>query len=439
MPENATREVLNKERTEEVTHIIERMPTRFSFYVSIIILGLALVLFAFGWFIKYSEVLTGQITVTMRQSPVRLTSANAGRIHLLHENGATIKVDEYIAVLHNAAETKDVVLVDSLLKEINIHTPDYETTRKFFPENISLGEMNNIYFTFLNNLYQYLDYYHEKLFDKQKDILQKLTVSLKQAYNELGNEYERLKNKYSLATRSHKRDSILYAEKVIAASEFEKSKMSLINSEQEFKSLNIQLANNKYGIEDADNKIQQLIIQHFEKERQLHLDLLNSYFEMQESIRQWEHKYVFISPFSGKIEYLNFWKDGDYVQTGQEIFTMMPEQSSIVGQVLLPEQGAGKVRIGQEAIVKLDNYPYAEYGSIQGIVKRISTITNQQSGANQLKINTYLVTLEFPHGLKTNFGSQLDFHFEAKGTAEIITQKRKLIERLFDNLKHGTN
>jgi len=439
MPDTLIDRTLNNERTEEVTAIIERMPTRFGFYVLLIVLGLTCLLFAFGFLIKYPEVLSGQVTVTTRQAPIRLTSPGSGRIQLLHGNDGTINADEYIAVLHNAADTKDVILIDKLLKKIEIHAPDYNVYRHFFPENVSLGEMSSVYFTFLNNLYQYLDYYHEKLFDKQKDILKKFTVSQRQSYNELCEEYARLKNKYDLALKSYKRDSILFGEKVTTIAEFEKSKMSLINSEQEFKSLNVQLSNNRYGIEDADNKIQQLVIQRFEKDRQLQVDLLNSYYEIRESIRQWEHKYVFISPVNGKIEFLNFWKNGDYVQTGQEIFSVIPKGSNIIGQMLLPDQGAGKVRVGQEVIVKLDDYPYQEYGAIHGVVRRISAVTNKQTPPpNSLQqMNTYMVTLEFPKGLKTNYGSILNFHFEAKGTAEIITHKKKLIDRLFGNLKYN--
>ena len=438
MPDVLTNKAIINERTEEVTDIIERMPTKFSLYVSIIVLVLTALLFVFGWAIKYPEVLTGQVTITSRHPPVRLASANSGRIQLLHENGILIKADDYIAVLHNPAITKDVERVDSLLKLVNLNSPHYEF-RNFFPENVSLGEMNSVYFTFLNNLYQYLDYYHEKLFNKQKDILNKLTTSQKQSYSELNDEYERLKNKYALALKSYKRDSILFTERVETEAEFEKSKMSLINNEQEFKSLKVQISTNKYGIEDADNKSQQLIVQNMEKNRQLQVDLLNSYHELQESIRQWEHKYVFISPVSGKLEYLNFWTNGDYVQTGQEIFSIMPNEKSILGEMFLPEQGAGRVNIGQEVIVKLDDYPYTEYGSIHGVIKRISATTNEQTtntANSPTKLNTYLIILEFPEGLKTNYGSVLNFHYDAKGTAEIIIHKRKLIDRLFDNLKH---
>ncbi|WP_026729144.1 hypothetical protein [Flavobacterium denitrificans] len=50
-----------------------------------------------------------------------------------------------------------------------------------------------------------------------------------------------------------------------------------------------------------------------------------------------------------------------------------------------------------------------------------------------LEINSYLIEVVLPFGLKTNYGVELNFHAESKGTAEIITEDRRLIERFFDN------
>jgi hypothetical protein len=77
-----------------------------------------------------------------------------------------------------------------------------------------------------------------------------------------------------------------------------------------------------------------------------------------------------------------------------------------------------------------------EYGSIEGRVKTISLTTNTEKTQNG-NIETYLVTVDFPKGLRTNYGSKLDFKYESKGSAEIIINDRRLIERLFDNLKHA--
>ena len=45
------------------------------------------------------------------------------------------------------------------------------------------------------------------------------------------------------------------------------------------------------------------------------------------------------------------------------------------------------------------------------------------------------VEVEFPDGLKTNYGKQLEFSQEMQGTAEIITEDVRLLERFFNPIK----
>lgn len=438
MPDIILRETEMKDRSEEVNELIDRMPTRFGFNLALVVLFIFISLFVFGWIIKYPDRLTGQLTITTRQAPVKLIAANAGHIRLFDSVGEYVHAGDYVSVIKNAADVKDVQFIDHLLKNIDVHKVNYLQDRHILPENVSVGELNAPYFTFLGNLYQYLDYYKQRPFDQQRDILEKSLASGHESLKDIMAEYSGLKNKYGLIRNSFQRDSILFAEHVTSASDLEKSHTYMIGGEQELQSLNIEITKTKYQIAETDNKLQQLVGQRFEKERELEVSLLNSYYEIEESIRQWERKYVFISPMDGKVEFLNFWKENDYISAGQEVFSIIPEKNSIIGQVFLPEQGAGKLKIGQRVIMKLDNSPYEQYGSLKGKVKSISVVTNQQAPQTnaQAKTNSYLVLVELPDGLITNYGSVLNFHFEAKGTAEINTEDRRLIERLFDNLRN---
>jgi hypothetical protein len=70
-------------------------------------------------------------------------------------------------------------------------------------------------------------------------------------------------------------------------------------------------------------------------------------------------------------------------------------------------------------------------------VRSVSRITNKIETANGTG-DAYLVVVSFPDGTTTNFGKFLPLDFESKGTAEIITKRKRLIERLFDNLKAKT-
>ena len=122
------------------------------------------------------------------------------------------------------------------------------------------------------------------------------------------------------------------------------------------------------------------------------------------------------------------------IQAGEEAFTIIPAKNKVIGEAVIPSTGAGKIKSGQIVNVKLNDFPYDEYGMLTGKVESISQLSNTTE-IQQRRVNTYLVRIAFPYGLQTNFGKTLSLNFESKGTAEILTKPRRLIERLFDNLK----
>lgn len=156
-------------------------------------------------------------------------------------------------------------------------------------------------------------------------------------------------------------------------------------------------------------------------------------------MKQWKDRYAFVAPFAGRTEFLSFWRENDFVASGVELISVVPEQSPVIGHLQLPSVGAGKVKAGQEVSIKLNDFPYLEYGSIEGVVNSISLVTNQAQVATTQPMDMYMVTIGLPDGLRTKFGSVLEFRYEIKGSADIKTEKRRLIQRLFDNLKYVTN
>ena len=429
---------LHENRTEEVAHLIEKMPVRFGIAVSGIAIGLVLLLLIFGWLIKYPEVLHGQITLNTRQAPVKIVSTTTGNLVLLQKKGgASVQAGTYLGYIKNSARLTDVQTLDRLLHQVTIYNLNSAAHRHLFPENLSLGDVNNPYFSFLSALYQFLDYKEQQPFVAQKKITQKLLKMQKTTLAALQNDFENQQIKYIRSIELFKRDSVLFSKKVTASADFDKSVIAKANTVLDFKAIDKQITNTDYQIKEAENKLELLAIEKSNKETELIIKLYNSYYDLLDAIKKWEQTYVFITPISGRIDFLSFLKNDDFIESGQEMFKIIPDKNEIIGQVNLPELGSGKVKIGQNVIIKLDNYPYNEYGSVKGKVSRISLATNEQTLSNkENKVNAYLLQVLLTDGLKTNYGTVLNFHAEAKGTAEIITEDRRLIERFFDNLKY---
>ncbi len=427
-------------RSEEVSDIIDRMPTSFGNWVARAVVIFTILLFVFGWVIKYPDVVTGQIKINSNIAPVKLVANTSGKLKLNNFNAQdNVKEGEYIAVIQNPAQTEDVIHVMELLSLFDPADKSLLTrSMNIFPEKISLGELNMKYYTFLSALKNNCNYIQDNVFEKQRI---SLTDDIKWRNIILSEAEEVLKateDNLEITQKWLKKYSSLNND-VIATYEYEvdRSKMEYLSAKQSRQQLKKEAASIRMQITESGNRLAQLHVEQKEKERQLQLELLSSYHALNNDLKLWEQQYVFKSPFDGEIEFLKFWVDNQFIQAGEEAFGIVPQKSTIIGQMLLPVHGAGKVKTGSRVTIKLDNYPYAEFGSVEGQVKSISLLT-QEYKTTQNAIETYLVLVELPKGLTTNYGELLDFKYEIGGIADIIVKDRRLIERLFDNLKFRT-
>src|SRR5690606_26160058 len=87
-----------------------------------------------------------------------------------------------------------------------------------------------------------------------------------------------------------------------------------------------------------------------------------------------------------------------------------------------PAQNSGKLKINQAVQIRLANYPDREFGIINGKVKSISLIPDKEGNL--------LLDISLPDGLQTSYQKQINFQQEMSGTADIITEDLRLIERL---------
>lgn len=86
-------------------------------------------------------------------------------------------------------------------------------------------------------------------------------------------------------------------------------------------------------------------------------------------------------------------------------------------------------------IIKLDGFPYMEFGMLQGIVENVSLIPveiNQAVG--KMYVNTVQVSLQ--EVLTTTYSKSIPFTGELTGVAEIATKEMSLLEHLISPLKY---
>ena len=101
-----------------------------------------------------------------------------------------------------------------------------------------------------------------------------------------------------------------------------------------------------------------------------------------------------------------------------------------MGRLKVPSSGFGKVMVGQPVNIKLNGFPYLEFGILKGNVASISSVPEETAGGL-----AYTVDVALPRGLESTYRKELPFVQNMDGSAEIITEDLRLIDRFVQPIR----
>ncbi len=78
------------------------------------------------------------------------------------------------------------------------------------------------------------------------------------------------------------------------------------------------------------------------------------------------------APISGFVQQLGVTTVGQVVSGGQVLMTIVPLDAPIEVEAMILNQDIGFVEVGQDAVVKVEAFPFTRYGTIEGKVVRVS-------------------------------------------------------------------
>lgn len=419
-----------EQKSEEVQTIIDRMPTYWTKWIALCVSVLMAIVILLGFIIQYPDTVNGTISITATSAPVRLVSKDNGRIILLQDNHSIAHSGQVVAYIDNGANYQHLLQLEQLLHRMSVKS----ISDIAMPDTLVLGELSTAYNNLMLASLQYKRLLASDIYTTMRHSIQQQIVSDEKVIDNIDAEIELKQQVLGNSRLQLKRDSILLAAKGISETEYQNQHSSHLNLEESHLSLQSNRQMKHSEMIRSLIEVQRIRLEEAEMKEKAFSELLTKKNELTNAIMLWKERYLIAAPIDGELEFLGFWRNNNFVQAGQELFSVIPHKNSIVGEVQIPSFGAGKVKVGQTANVKMNNFPYDEYGLIKGKVKSISRITNKLK-TQKGEVDTYLVTISFPEGMTTNFGRRLPLDFESKGTAEIITKPKRLIERLFDNLK----
>jgi HlyD family secretion protein len=418
-------------RSNEVQEILTRPPKWIVRWGITMIFVVIIVILVGSWFFQYPDIVSAQIVLTTENPPAPVLAKTSGKIQkLLISNDDVVTKYQDLGVIENPGDFESIVKV---LKQLEFFKAKFKSREIF---NISsqsyiLGDIQSSYANFYANVEEYnksikLNYHRQKL-DLYKKELKKYDIYLANiiAQNTI------LQEELNLTKKQYNRDSVLFSQNLLSESDFDKSKSALLSKFYNYEQNNVTISNVEIQIESLNQNILELELQQEKQISDQTTLIWESYENLIAAINSWKHNYVLIAPTDGIVSFNKFWNENQSVKAGETVMTIIPrDEGKLIGKVQLTFQGAGKVKEGQKVNIQFSNYPYMEFGMVRGIVKSISLAPDN---------NYYTAEIQLPNGLKTFYGIDLNFKQEMQGTAEIITEDMRLLERIVRPLQFILN
>jgi len=419
-------------RSEEVQEILSFVPNWMIRWGNALILALIVGLLFISWFVKYPDTIAAEILVTTSIPPEKIYAKNTGQLDaILVNDNESVSKNKLLAILENSANYKDVLLLKNIIDTLTINYDLF-----YFPLDklpiLFLGDVESDFALFERNYTEYKLNKELQPFSNESLANQLSITEARNRLNTLISQQSLNKQEIALKKKDLERFETLYKKGVISAQEYDQKQLDYLQAQRSYRNISASISQLRETINNSQKNLRGTEIRKTQDQNKELKNVIQSYSQLKRSLKNWELKYVFQSSINGTVSFLSFWNENQTVNQGDLVFTIIPKgNTTFVGKIKAPAQNSGKIKVGQRVNVRLVNYPFTEFGMLEGVIKSISLVPD--------KDGFYLIDVELPEKLITTYHKEIAFKQEMRGSVEIITDDLRLIERFFYQLKNIFN
>ena len=157
-------------------------------------------------------------------------------------------------------------------------------------------------------------------------------------------------------------------------------------------------------------------------------ELLSEKTELAERIPRLEERVtrtVIRSPMAGIVSRLNYRTLGGFINAGDVVLELVPTDEALMIEAKIAPQDISNILVGDETKIRLSAYDSSKYGSVMGVVSRISpdAITEENSTLGSF----YLIDVKIVGSLSVD-GKEVEFLPGMTATIDVVSGKRTILE-----------
>ncbi len=435
IPGLETSDILTMENTfaehgNEVDEIISKKPPFIVRWGTLFFVILLLIIGLISWFIQYPDIVTAKAKLSCVNPPTQITAKTDGKlIKITVKENQNVDSGQILGYMESVANVESVKKVDGQINAVIdlMNQKRSDEIVHFFPEYQSqkslsdLGELQLPYQTFIQSFIAFRDFLNSGFYFRKKNMLLTDMQNFKKLHDVATNQKQLYQQDLSLSNENFNANQTLVDEKIISAMEYRNEKSKLIAKQLSLPQINASIISNESQQNDKKKEIAELDNQVAIQQS----SFLQALQTIKSQVQAWEYKYVLKAPISGIISFTGFLQENQEIKISESLFSIQPSNTSYFVEMWIPQHNLGKVKQGQEVLLKFQAYPFEQYGSVIGKIHNIKSIPTDSG---------FLAKVNLPRGLHTNYKKSLQFRDGLIAQADIITEEMRLPQRFYYNI-----
>jgi multidrug efflux pump subunit AcrA (membrane-fusion protein) len=417
-------------RSTEATELISNHPSFIVRWGVSILFLIAVCLLTVTWFIRYPDIVSAGGILNSINAPKEIIAKTPGKLQrLMVKEGQLVHKNDVLGYIESTADHSGVLELSRMLDTISMATANDQSNRAvdYLSRRFdNLGELQGPYQVFAQSLQEFANYLHNGFYLKKKKMLLADLDYLRRLYLEQLQQRNLMVQDLSLTDSTFRSQEELKNDKVISVMDYRNEKSKMLSKQMTLTEINAALIGNESQQHEKQKEIAELENQ-IKQQKNIFIQSLNT---VRSLVEEWKKKYLLTAPIDGQASFASFLQENQELKNGQLICYINPGNTDYYAEALIPQYNFGKIKTGQEVLLKFPAYPYSEFGALKGKIEFISTIPTDSG---------YFAKVSLPAGLITTYNKRIQYRAGLRMEGEIITADLRLIERFLNTLRKNTS
>lgn len=416
-------------RSDDVQEIIGTPPRWIVRWGTLVVAGAVCAMLAMSFWVQYPDKVRGRVTITSKIAAVRVNAQKSDLISRIYvKDGDKVEEGDLLVLMQNAANFEDVEELEEFTKDLN--SADQSELLEFISSDfkqLEIGTLQPLYAELQTNFENFQFYEQNKAAAKEITQVKRQIQNINSGIRIQQRKLKDAKTTVKLEKRKYERYRTLKNQNTLAEQELEDQEKIWIATKTRVKEIEDEINSRLLLISGLHKNIGDVESTNSETNNQNYINLRSSINNLIGAIDRWNEENLLIAAMHGKISMVQNWSEKNYIEQGKEIMAILPvdNEDNYFTQLFIPIQGSGRIKEGQRVLLKLDNFPYREFGQLDGIVLDLPGLPREEGLPVKIKLT---------NGLTTRSDKVLKLEQELRGEGAIITEDRSVFIRIFENV-----